>query len=432
MNLFAICYYAPPQLTPQAIQIGRQLYHLDANVILLHGRDTHFAGAYDQYPDFFARVAPLPVSDPGPALGGLWHRAALRLLPLYGACPDLFGPWRRRALGPALASIRAARPDLIASFGMPMTDHLLALDIKRRTGLPWLAHFSDPWAGNPFHQTSWLERRVNAAMERRVIEHADAILFTSRRTLEQVMASYRPAWQDKAAVLPHAWDMDHFEQPLAPPSPRAPDARKVVRHIGACYGARSPAPLFEALACIYARHRGALDNVRFEFVGHLSPAFLACPALQALPAGLVSLRGQLGYRASLQLARDSDALLVIDAPSATDSVFLPSKLVEYIGAARPVWGITPPGAAADLIAEWAGSCALSADPGDAGAIERMVLAGLASLRAEAPPAAAEVRQRFAAARVAPALKLYAGHAVARCAARATTAAFNANETALRR
>ena len=433
MNLFAISYYAPPQLTPQAIQIGRQLYHLDADVTLLHGRDTQFAGAYDQYPDFFSRIRPLPVWDPGPALSGLRHRAALRLLPLYGACPDLFGPWRRRALGPALACIRAARPDLIASFGMPMSDHLLAFEIKRRTGVPWLAHFSDPWAGNPFHQTSRLERRVNAAMERRVIEQADALLFTSRRTLEQVMANYPPGWQDKAAVLPHAWDMGNFDRPLEPPPPPAANGRKVVRHIGACYGARSPLPLFKALERIQARQPGALDKVRFEFVGYVSPSLLECAALKALPEALVSLRGQLGYRASLQLARDSDALLVIDAPSVSDSVFLPSKLVEYIGAGRPVWGITPAGTAADLIAEWAGSRALLADPADSGAIERMLLAGLASLVAAPPHAgAAEVRQRFAAARVAQALKLHAARAIASSAARATTAAFNANETALRR
>ncbi len=85
MNVFAISFYAPPQLTPQAVQVGRQLYHLDAQVTLLHGRDPQFADRYDQYPDFFKRVIPLEVPDPGPPLTGQWHRAALRALPLYGA-----------------------------------------------------------------------------------------------------------------------------------------------------------------------------------------------------------------------------------------------------------------------------------------------------------------------------------------------------------
>jgi hypothetical protein len=417
MNVLAICYYAPPQLTPQAIQIGRQLYHLDAEVTLLHGRDPQFARAYDQYPDFFDVIDALAVDNPGTPLPGVLHRAAMRLLPLYGACPDLFGPWRRKARGPALRHIAATRPDALVSFGMPMTDHLLALDLKRATGVPWLAHFSDPWADNPFHETSALEHQVNAAMERRVIAQADGVLFTSARTLELVMKKYPASWREKAAVLPHAWDMDHFSQPLAARAPSDP-VRKVIRHIGACYGARSPEPLFAALARIAERTPRLLDGVTFEFIGHVSQAFLDCAALAALPPGLVVLRGQVGYRASLQLARDASALLVIDAPSATDSIFLPSKLVEYLGADRPVWGMTPPGTSADLIAEWSGGSHLCADPSDVEAVARMVTAGLAALdQGSARGGADAVAQRFSAARVAQALRQYIEQAIARCVPR---------------
>lgn len=415
MNVFAICYYAPPQLTPQAIQIGRQLYHMDAQVQLLHGDDAEFKRDYDQYPDFFERIAPLCVPSPGPRFKGLLHRIARRLLPLYGTTPDHLGPWRRRARGPALAALRAAHPDAIASFGMPMSDHLLALELKQATGLPWLAHFSDPWADNIYHLTSARAHKVNARLEREVIEAADGVLFTSARTLDLVMAKYPAGWRAKAAVLPHAWDMEHFAGPAARVAARGARCH-VVRHIGACYGARSPEPLFAALARMLERQPGALDDVAFEFIGHVSPVFLESPAFKALPAGLVSMRGQVGYRESLQLARDADALLVIDAPSTSESVFLPSKLVEYIGARRPVWGITPAGTSADLIAEWAGSLDACAPPDDIEAVTRMLRSGLATLDERTPGASYgpdAVVERFAPARVAAGLKEHIGAAVAR-------------------
>lgn len=426
MKIFAICYYAPPKLTPQAIQIGRQLYHLDARVELLHGSDPQFSDAYDQYPDFFERIGSLCVPSPGTFFKGFAHRVARRLLPLYNTIPDGLGPWRRRALGPALDKIAASGSEVLVSFGMPMSDHLLALEIKRRTGLPWLAHFSDPWSDNPFHPNTWMEHRVNAALERRVISKADRVLFTSQRTLDLVMAKYPPAWRARAAVLPHAWDMDNFAGPapaLAPTVAVAarPGVRHVVRHIGACYGARSPEPLFAALGRILERQPAALDTVAFEFVGHVSPNLLASDAYKALPAGLVRMRGQVGYRESLQLARDSDALLVIDAPSKLPSVFLPSKLVEYIGARRPVWGITPPGTSADLIAEWAGSADACAAPDDIEAVTRMLRAGLAALDGAAGQGGAagldeRVAERFAAPRVAAALKAQIALAMGRGAA----------------
>ena len=45
---------------------------------------------------------------------------------------------------------------------------------------------------------------------------------------------------------------------------------------------------------------------------------------------------------------NSDGFLVIDAP-AIESVFFPSKLVEYISFKIPIFGITPPGTAFNII-----------------------------------------------------------------------------------
>ncbi|MES2317536.1 MAG: glycosyltransferase [Pseudomonadota bacterium] len=407
MKLLAISYYAPPQLTPQAIQVARLLYHLDAQVTLVHGRDPDCGDGYHQYPDFFKRVAALPVLGPGARVTGMARSAARRMLPFFETCPDRFGRWRRAALPPALAAIAAARPDAIISFGMPMSDHLLALAIKRRTGLPWLAHFSDPWADNPFHETSWAEHQVNRRLERRVVAGADGFLFTSERTRALVMGKYSGPWRAAAGVLPHAWDM----RGVADPAPVG--QTKVIRHIGALYGARSPEPLFKALALIVARQPRALDGIAFELVGPMAPAFLASTRLASLPPGLLTVRGQVGYLDALALARDSAALLVIDAPSDADSVFLPSKLVDYIGARRPVWAITPPGTTAELVAEWSGGVHTCADPAEPAAVARMLLAECARLPGPAPHGPDHVAQRFAPYRVAQSLAGFVHDAIAR-------------------
>lgn len=439
MNLLAISFYAPPQLTPQAIQIGRLLYHLDASVTLLHGRDAQCADGYDQYPDFFRRIAALAVADPGPRLQGAWRRAAVRKLPLYGACPDLLAPWRRAALLRAQAHIAQHRPDALASFGMPMSDHLVGLALKRQTGLPWLAHFSDPWADNPFHKTTPLEHQINLALERRVIAHADQILFTSERILDLVMRKYPAAWRSRAAVLAHAWDLDHFAAPLTQrtastasehPKPHQGltkgvrhGVRHIVRHIGACYGTRSPEPLFAALARIAATAPRLLDAVAFEMIGPVAPAFLDSPALRSLPPGLLTRHPQVSYRSALQLAGDASALIVIEAPSKDDSVFLPSKLIDYIGVRRPVWGITPAGTGADVIADWSGGPHTCADPSHPATVAGMLAAAIDALDCQPDCYGPErVAQRYAPQRAAHNLKQYLRHAIGRCARASLVAA----------
>lgn len=416
MKVLALSFYAPPQLTPQAIQIGRQLYHLDADVALLHSREAALGDTYDQYPDFFQRIRGLEVPNPGPRLKGLLFRAARRLSPTYDDCPDLLGRWRTVACRQAMEALPILPPDVIASFGMPMSDHLVALKIKRQTGLPWLAHFSDPWVDNPFYDRSWLSRRVNALMERQVIAAADQVIFTSERTLDLMMRKYPPAWRDKAAVLPHAWDMDHFSGSAPTIPARLPGVRHLIRYIGNCYGGRTPLPLFRALNLIERRNPALLVDVSFQFVGYIDASFHDAVELTRLRPGLVTFLGQVGYRESLLLAKDADALLVIDADSTQPSVFLPSKLIEYIGVRRPVWGITPPGTSADLIAEWADGSHASAPPADPEAVARMLEHGLISLAANAAARFGPevVYQRFSPAAVSGALKEHLSRAISAC------------------
>src|SRR5262249_30030269 len=91
-----------------------------------------------------------------------------------------------------------------------------------------------------------------------------------------------------------------------------------------------------------------LENVQFEFIGNLASSGIEIPEFKLLPAGLCYVKAPVAYEESLRLMAEADGLLVIDAPAET-SVFLPSKLVDYIGAERPIFGITPPGTAAKLI-----------------------------------------------------------------------------------
>jgi glycosyltransferase involved in cell wall biosynthesis len=67
----------------------------------------------------------------------------------------------------------------------------------------------------------------------------------------------------------------------------------------------------------------------------------------------------------------ASGLMVIDAPvpKNSKSVFLPSKLIEYIGAGLPILGLTPSGTAADLIRDLGGWVA---DPADSAALKNVM------------------------------------------------------------
>jgi glycosyltransferase involved in cell wall biosynthesis len=64
----------------------------------------------------------------------------------------------------------------------------------------------------------------------------------------------------------------------------------------------------------------------------------------------VRFEGQVGYLESLAIGRQADVLVTLDAPSEGNSVFLPSKLVDYLALDKIILGVTPEqGVSAELL-----------------------------------------------------------------------------------
>jgi hypothetical protein len=326
-----LTYVFPPDESPRAVQIGRLVQHSSL-------ADLHVVCATDDATgDHVHRV-------PWGTVAKLRHLLRWRTIRSRLLVPDAFRPWARDAARAA----RALHPAVLVTFGQPMSDHLAGLTLKRRTGVPWIAHLSDPWSDNPFRTDGPVSRALNRRLERRVVRQADRLVFTSAPTVDLVMAKYPAALRAKVRVLPHA-----FAPAGAPTAARRDGEPVVVRHLGAFYGRRSPAPLLTALAELRRRDPTALADVRVELWGPAETPVESVPEYAALPAGLVTVHGKATYADSLELMRTADLLVVIDAPAAL-SVFLPSKLVDYVGARRPLLALTPPGAAADVVARAGG------------------------------------------------------------------------------
>lgn len=345
MRLLAVSFFMPPGLFPQAIQIGRLLAHLPAKIGVVCGESGPSNQIVQRSNEFDQRFVFRHNVTFRPALSGFAAALVRRFVPLMGRIPDEYRRWVPLAEEAALTSLQASgfQPDIVATFGEPMSDHLVGLRLKRRLGVPWIAHFSDPWVDNPFRRYEFLAKFVNSRFEARVIATADRLIFTSEETLDLVMRKYPASWRTKAGVLPHGFDPELYPRPAKAAGPL------MVRYLGNFYGHRSPVPLFRALKNLLARDPKMLENVQFELVGSMPDRMRMHPSLRSLPAGLVRLRETVPYLDSLKLMASSDLLLVVDGPDDL-SVFLPSKLIDYLGAHVPILGIVPPGTSAQLLA----------------------------------------------------------------------------------
>jgi len=89
--------------------------------------------------------------------------------------------------------------------------HLIALTLSRRTGLPWVADFRDPWIGNPFRQAgSAILERWDALLERRVLRRATRVV-CSTPTMTARLCERLPFIGGKCSTILNGFDPESFD-----------------------------------------------------------------------------------------------------------------------------------------------------------------------------------------------------------------------------
>jgi glycosyltransferase involved in cell wall biosynthesis len=344
-RLLAVSWAMPPLLLPRALQVPRTLSALARmgwEVTVLHAGDRLVSPGTPRD----ARLAEL--------VGDCFRKRAIDLPRPAGWKPVVAllarsgldeTAWRRLAVREAITLLDRERYDALLTFAQPWSDFLVGLEVRRRRRIPWVAHFSDPWVDSPLLHAKDEKRLPQwRKQEEEVIREASAVVFTTEYTLELVMRKYPAAWRQKAFVVPHGYDRGVLGS-LRPPA-RGSRMRLVMT--GNFYEGRTPTPLLEALAQLN-RRADLSGELEVLLAGGNNERYEALAAQMGLGA-VVRFRRTVPFRESLELLNGADVLLVIDAPSAEASAFLPSKLVDYLMFAKPILGITPlRGASAELL-----------------------------------------------------------------------------------
>jgi glycosyltransferase involved in cell wall biosynthesis len=255
--------------------------------------------------------------------------------------PDENVPWSTLALPTALRIVRREEIDVVLTTSPPGSLHLVGAAVRSATGARWVADLRDSLTANPQRrgQESTLARMKEATaggVARLVARKADAIVAAADAIADEVRA-LEP--RGPVVTIANGCDFDDF----AGLEHRRSDRFRIT-HAGSFVGKRDPKPFLRALA------ESGLEDVVVRFVGELRAEDRAYAESLGL-GGRIELVGYVSRRRSLELQRDSEALLLLipDAGGRGKGV-LSGKVFEYLAAERPILAAVPEdGAAAQLL-----------------------------------------------------------------------------------
>jgi glycosyltransferase involved in cell wall biosynthesis len=234
-----------------------------------------------------------------------------------------------------LSKYLAARPvDAMVSTGPPHSMHLIALGLKKKLNIPWLADFRDPWTEIDFYQklqlTKWANNK-HLRLEKEVLSMADRISIVSWNWAIDFNRLYPRQYN----VITNGYDPDDFNI----------TGQKISKffeltHIGSLNKDRNPELLWKVLAEICSEDEKFRDDLQLRFIGKCDISLIQC--LEKY--GLLSRTTKIEYMPHDEVLKESAGsqvllLLLNNTPNVMG--IIPGKIFEYLATRRPILCIGP-------------------------------------------------------------------------------------------
>jgi glycosyltransferase involved in cell wall biosynthesis len=253
--------------------------------------------------------------------------------------------------------------DAIVSTGPPHSMHLIARGVKRKTGIPWVADFRDPWTNIDFYKelrlSGWADRKHHR-LEKSVVTEADRVVVVGNVMREEFEVIAGRA----VDVITNGYD----EADVRPQARGDRDAKFSLLHVGLLNQHRNHEAFWEALRELKAEIPGFGDDLEVRLVGKADVAATESIARHDMTAQVVMVDYLPHAEAVVQQGRAQVLLLSINnTPNARGVIT--GKIFEYLASGRPILCIGPTdgdaahiihAAQAGLVADFADKATLKA------------------------------------------------------------------------
>lgn len=223
--------------------------------------------------------------------------------------------------------------DAIISTGPPHSMHLIALGLKQKLNIPWIADFRDPWTQIDFYNQLQLTKfadNKHKKLEKSVLQTANKVVTVSSNWANDLNSLCNRTIN----VITNGFDAEDF---LLSESDNLL-AGFMFHHIGALNKDRNPHVLWKVLGDLCKADTSFKTDLKLKFTGKTDAAVFESLTLN----GIIDNAEKTDYMAHSEVVKlllKSPVLLLPlnDTPNVLGIV--PGKLFEYLAAKRPIFAI---------------------------------------------------------------------------------------------
>lgn len=230
--------------------------------------------------------------------------------------------------------IHAHSIDTLITTGPPHSLHLIALRLKQKYDINWIADFRDPWTTIGYHKklnlTNYAKQK-HKQLESDVLKNADQIIVTSYKTKQE----FEVLTSKPIDVITNGYDIEQIDDIKL-------DKKFTLSHIGSLLSERNPELLWKVLSDLIEENKTFKSNLQLRLIGAVSQDVLDSIKQYRLDL-YVNKISYVTHKEALRYQRQSQVLLLIEIDSEETKCIIPGKLFEYMVAERPIIAIGPDG-----------------------------------------------------------------------------------------
>ncbi|NOR85980.1 MAG: glycosyltransferase [Bacteroidales bacterium] len=224
--------------------------------------------------------------------------------------------------------IKQENIELIISSGPPHSLHLIALNLKKKLGVKWIADFRDPWTNIDFYQELPMLNMIDKKqkkLEKKVLEQADSVIVIGQEMKREFQAIHP---QIAIKVISNGFDSEIANQPIL-------DKNFTILHIGSINSDRTHESFYHALHSLLHENPELQHHLKIKFIGKVD--FTSREMIKKYQ--LTPFTEYTNYIAYSQISQIQQSARLLYLPlnnTPNAKGILTGKFFEYLAAKRPI------------------------------------------------------------------------------------------------
>lgn len=257
--------------------------------------------------------------------------------------PDLAYFWAKKALSTAQDWHEEEQFDLYLTSGPPFSTFKIGIELKKILNIPWVVDFRDAWVGNPiFKQFKlFLINWQNNSLEKKVMKKANLIIFTTKPMQDEYSKKYIDQ-KDKMVIITNGYDHEDYKEIMIA------DKEKDKLHFvysGTISNKQVPTSFLSGLLRAMEIQSEIKNHIKVSFIGKFN--YKDKNNLDQLTS-IVNVEGILLHKKAIEHMSRADVFLLLINPTG-GSTMMTGKIFEYLAFKKPIFAVSIPCAATDLI-----------------------------------------------------------------------------------